>query len=253
MCIVCLPQFSEVANAVYPDSYERFLAIVSVSNLDIAGLLSAGCLISTDYYHRLLFSTLGPFAVLAVIGCTYKVASWRTRGARVASRIVIWNKHVSIMLRVLFFVYGSVSATVFGTFACEDLDDGGSYLRGDYSIRCDTDKHRSFQGLAVFMMFIYPFGIPTLFAVLLCCHREALKDNPGARDANPTIKPFADLWQPYRTDSYMFELLEYLRRILLAGTVVFLFPNTAAQIAVTFMVELVFFVVSVFLLPYQKR
>lgn len=247
------PQFSEVANAIYPDTYERFLSIVSVSNLDMAGLLSAGCLISTDFYDRLLVSTLGPIAVLAVLGCTYKVATWRNRGAGGATRTAIVNKHVSIMLLVAFLVYGSVSATVFGMFACEDLDDGGSYLRGDYSVRCDTDRHRLFQGYAGFMIFIYPIGIPLLFAVLLFSHREALVDGSGAREDNPTIKPFADLWQPYRPSRYMFELLEYLRRILLTGIVVFIFPNTAAQIAVTFMMELFFFVVSVFLLPYRKR
>lgn len=242
-----------MANAIYPNSYERFLAIVSVANLDLAGLLSAGCLISTDFYDRLLVSTLGPIAVLVVLACTYRVATWRNRGAGGARRAVIANKHTSIMLLVAFLVYGSVSATVFGAFSCEELDDGRSYLRGDYSIRCDTDKHRSFQGYAGFMIFIYPVGIPALMAVLLFSHRRALADTSAARNDNPTIKPFADLWQPYRPDRYMFELLEYLRRILLTGIVVFIFPNTAAQIAVTFMMELFFFVVSVFLLPYRKR
>lgn len=250
-------QFSEVATAIYPDSYERFLAVVSVSNLDLAGLLSAGCLISTDFYDRLLMSTLGPIAVLAVLACTYQVATRRNRGvsgaSRPSSRAAILNKHTSVMLLVAFLVYGSVSATVFGVFSCEDLEDGGSYLRADYSVRCDTDRHRLFQGYAGFMIFIYPVGIPTLFAVLLFSHRRALADRSGARDGNPSIRPFADLWQPYRPERYMFELLEYLRRILLTGIVVFIFPNTAAQIAVTFMMELFFFVVSVFLLPYKKR
>ena len=40
---------------------------------------------------------------------------------------------------------------------------------------------------------------------------------------------------------------------LLTGIMVFIFPNTAAQIAVTFVVEFFFFVVSVVLLPYRKR
>lgn len=251
--IVHFSQFSEVANAVYPNSYERFLAILNVVNLDLAGLLSAGCLISTNYYNRLLVSTLGPIAVLVVLACTYRVATWRDSGAGSARRAVIWKKHTSIMLLVAFLVYGSVSATVFGAFSCEELDDGVSYLRADYSVLCDTTKHRWFQGYAVFMICMYPVGIPSLFAVLLFSHRHAISDSSGARDQDPTIEPFADLWQPYLPDRYMYELLEYLRKILLTGIVVFIFPNTAAQIAVTFMMELFFFVISVYLLPYQKR
>lgn len=252
VCYVCL-QFSEVANAVYPESYERFLAIVSLSNFDLSRFLAAGCLVSTDFYDRLLTSTMGPIAVLVVLTCTCAVATWRNRDLGGESRAGVLQKHASIALLVAFLVYGGVSSTVFGTFACEDLDDGGSYLRADYRIRCDTDKHRLFQSYAVFMIFLYPVGIPVLFAGLLFYHRGPLADRSSGRDDNPIIKPFADLWQPYRPEMYMFELLEYLRRILLSGIVVFIFPNTAAQVAVTFIMELFFFVVSVFLLPYKKR
>ena len=249
---VCL-QFSQMANAIYADSYERFLAIVGMSNLDLARFLAAGCLISTDFYDRLMISTMGPIAVLVVLACTYALAIWRNSDSGGGSRAVIIQKHASIALLVAFLIYGSVSATVFDTFACEDLEDGGLYLRVDYRIRCDTDKHRLFQVYAAFMIFLYPVGIPVMFAGLLYFHRGALMDRSSVRDGNPIIKPFADLWQPYRPEMYMFELLEYLRRILLTGIVVFIFPNTAAQIAVTFVMELFFFVVSVFLLPYAKR
>ena len=299
-----------MANAQYPESYEKFLAFVGLANLDLAGFLTAGCLISTDFHDRLLFSTLGPIAALVVLACTYAVATSRVadKPGEDERRAKIRIKHASVALLVAFLVYGSVSSTVFGMFSCEQIDGEGSYLRGDYSIRCDSGKHRALKVYAGLMIFVYPVGIPSLFAWLLYSNRVVLsnkesggdedpvaepsaeekhpavetlardndstlkhldKDNdsrcpcpsvwrypavkPLARDKDPAVKPFADLWQPYRPDLYLYELLEYLRRILLTGLVVFIFPNTAAQIAVTFMIELLFFVVSVFLLPYRER
>lgn len=313
------PQFSEVANAVYPESYETFLAIVGLSNLDLAGFLTAGCLISTDFHDRLLFSTLGPIAVLWVLACTYAFVTKIRDPGDGESRAKIKSKHASMALLVAFLVYGSVSSTVFSMFACEDLDDGGDYLRADYSIRCDSGKHRGLMVYAGVMILVYPVGIPALFAWLLYSNRDKLSnrksdrdedpavnllaeakdptakplakdkdsavrplpkdkdsadkplagdedpavspsakdEDPAAkplpRDEDPTVQPFADLWQPYKPEMHLYELVEYLRRILLSGLVVFIFPNTAAQVAVTFLIQLFFFVVSVFLLPYEER
>eukprot|EP00752_Nemacystus_decipiens_P001402 g1387.t1 len=246
-----ISQFAHVTSTVFPESYERFLAIVGVTNLDLGRLLSAGCLVSVDYHGRLLLSTLGPMVVALVLACTYVVATRRNGGADDEGKASIKNKLASIMLLVAFLVYGSVSATVFGMFVCEDLDDEGSYLRGDYSIRCDTDKHRSLQGYSVLMILIYPVGIPAFFAWLLISHRGDLLETN--RDKSPTIAPFADLWQPYLPNMYLYELLEYLRRILMTGLVVFIFPETAAQISVTFVIGSFFFVVSIFLRPYRER
>ena len=284
----CPPQFSEVANAAYPESYEKFLAIVGLTNLDLAGLLKAGCLISTDFHDRLLFSTLGPIAVLVVLACTYAVATSRLRKkpGDDESRALIKTKHMSVAMLLAFLVYGSVSSTVIGMFACEGLGDGGWYLQRDYSIRCDSGKHRALTFYAGLMIFVYPVGIPSYFAWLLYSNRAVLSNResgvdeyptaksfaedkdfsvktlgndsdptvkPLARDEDLAVKPFADLWQPYRPDMYLYELLEYLRRIVLTGFVVFIFPNTGKQIAVTFVIELFFFVLSVFLLPYRER
>lgn len=254
------PQVSDAANVTYPPLYERFLAIVSIFNLDLVSFLGWACVVATDFYDTLLVSTLAPIAVLAVLACTYTVAKWRN-GCKASGSFtpgrdegaVILKKHASVALLVAFLVYGGVTRTLFGMFDCDHLDGMGSYLRGDYSICCDTDQHRLFQWYAAVMIFLYPVGIPVLFAVLLLSNRDALRNTSGGRADNPTIMIFADLWEPYRPEMYLFELVEYLRRILLSGIVVFIFPNTAAQIAVTFVMEFFFFVVSIVLLPYKKR
>ncbi|CAN0486022.1 unnamed protein product, partial [Laminaria digitata] len=41
-------------------------------------------------------------------------------------------------LFIVFFVYSSVSFTIFRTFVCDDLDDGTSPLRADCSLVCTS-------------------------------------------------------------------------------------------------------------------
>lgn len=123
------------------------------------------------------------------------------------------EKHVSIALMVAFLVYGSVSSTLFGTFVSEEVDDGGTYFRADYSLSCDTLKYQAFRANAGLMIILYPVGIQTFFGWLLVHYH-----NGRGEDEDPAAKPFAELWQPYRPEMYLYKLLSYLRRILLAAS-----------------------------------
>ena len=44
---------------------------------------------------------------------------------------------------------------VFETFDCDDeVGDGETYLRADYTLSCDTNVHRVFQGYAILMILV---------------------------------------------------------------------------------------------------
>ena len=145
------------------------------------------------------------------------------------------------MLLLLFFVYSSVSSTVFRMFACDDVDDGHTYLRADYRIKCTDAKHRLLQAYAAVMIAVYPVGIPFLYAVILFRYRRVLSDD---RANKSKAQPIANLWAPYRPSVFYYEVIECGRRIMLTGVAVFIFPNSAAQVAITVMNSLFFFVVS---------
>ena len=150
----------------------------------------------------------------------------------------------------VFSVYSSVSSVVFQMFACDDLDDHKLYLQADYTITCDSPKHRALQIYASLMIFLYPVGIPTLYAYLLFRHRRILQNERG-REESLEVMPTLVLWKPYKPQHFYFEVVECGRRILLAGVVVFIYPNTAAQIAVTLALAVVAGFVSESIAPYQ--
>ncbi len=221
-------------------------------NFNLSWLLSAGCIVDVDFHHRLLMATVGPIVILLFLAATYLTAARINRGVPDALQ-TIWNKHVSIALLLTFLVYSSVSSVLFMAFACEDLEDGKNYLRADYRIECDSTRHRGFQLYAGLMVLIYPVGIPAFYSVLLFRDRKILRHDQADWEETARVNATSALWKPYKPSVFYYEVIECGRRVLLAGVVVFIYPNTAAQIAISLLMAFTFAIVSEWLAPYASR
>ena len=216
-------QFAAVANVTYPKAYEHFLHAIDVINLDLGWMLSAGCIWpGLDFHDRLLFTTLGPLAVLACLGVTYAFAvckarrqpmqSSPTQVSRDVARETVDRKHMSVLLLMTFLIYSSVSSSIFRMFTCERLDDGNVYLRADYQILCTDNKHRALQTYAGLMIVVYPVGIPLMYAILLYRLRGILRSGGQARFNCPSASTINNLWSPYRPKLFFFEASVFCRR-----------------------------------------
>ena len=62
-----------------------------------------------------------------------------------------------------------------------------------------------------------------------------------------------DLWKPYTPAQYYYAVVECARWATPTGVVVFIYPNTAAQVAVTLLLVFVFVMVSAALAPYASK
>ncbi|CAM9433236.1 unnamed protein product [Laminaria digitata] len=214
-------------------------------------MTSVGCIVGMDFHGHLLLTTIGPILVFAFLGVTYALAVERNRGSAAALGS-IQRKHLSAALLVTFLVYSPVSSALFQMFACEELHDDKYYLRADYRIECDLPRHRSLQVYAGFMILVYTVGIPLLYASLLFRNRDVLTDGV-LRKTDLSVSTTSDLWISYKPNRLYYEVIECGRRVLLAGVVVFIYPNTAAQVAVTLMIAVFFLLVSEALAPYISR
>lgn len=235
---------------MYPEAYQEFLDILFPVNLDIGFVLSYACFVATGFYDRLMIATIAPIAVLAALAATFIFARRRNAGSALALRTVR-HKHLSAALFVMFFIYSSVSFTVFQTFVCETLDDGVSYLRADYNLTCDTSAYDAYRVYAAVMVCVYPIGIPATFALLLGRNRRDLRK--AEREKLAHLEPLSDLWSAYKPSRYYYEVVECGRRIMLTGVAVFVLPDSAAQIAVVLLLAVVFLFVSESLSPFEKR
>ena len=243
-------QFTEIAGAVYPDQYDAFLSKMTSINLDIGFILSNLCLVRTDFYDKLLFATVGPLVVLSALFGALFIARRRSPNTENLQPI-LQSKRASTGLFILFFVYSSVSFTIFQTFVCDDLDDGMSYLRADYSIVCSSETHTAYKTYASIMVCVYPVGIPAFFGWWLVRNRHDL-EKPGREDM-VHLESFSGLWAAYNPSSYYYEVVECCRRIALTGAAVFVLPNSAEQIAVIFLLAVVFTFISESLSPFEAK
>ena len=246
------PQFSEIAGSVYPQEYEDFLSTMAVVNVDIGFLLSNACILTTNFYDRLVLATVGPLVILFACACTFIITRRRRRGRNEnASEAVLKQKHLSVVLFIVFLVYSSVSFTVFQTFACDGLDDGKSYLRADYSITCYTEIYTVYQTYAILMVFVYPVGIPAFFTWWLVRNRREL-ENPE-RQSMSDLQSYRFLWAAYRPAYYYYEVVEYARRIVLTGAAVFVLPDTPEQVAIVLLIAVIFMFISESFSPFESK
>ena len=240
-----------MANVTFPNGYQRFLEGVNFLNFDLSWVFSIGCFLEVDFHDRLLWTTIAPVVMMGLLGGTYAVALHRHRRSPETVLRDIRHKHVSTALLVTFLLYSSVSSVVFQMFACDDLDDDKIYLRADYRLECDSPKHRALQVYAGLMILLYPVGIPGLYAFLLFSNRHILRDTQS-RTESSVVRSMSDLWKPYKPQRFYYEVIECGRRIILTGVIVFIYPNTAAQIAVSLAISVAFMTISEVLAPHES-
>ena len=66
------------------------------------------------------------------------------------------------------------SQDVFGIFMCEDLDNGDSFLKLDYSIDCNGEDQTSAVQFAMLMILVYPIGVPAFYGYLMHLNSKEL-------------------------------------------------------------------------------
>eukprot|EP00611_Tribonema_gayanum_P031460 TRINITY_DN90_c0_g1_i11.p1 TRINITY_DN90_c0_g1~~TRINITY_DN90_c0_g1_i11.p1 ORF type:complete len:747 (-),score=84.96 TRINITY_DN90_c0_g1_i11:24-2264(-) len=251
-----LTQYISITGLSLPLQYLEFLRALDFMSLDMRWLTSPGCAADINFYDRLLVATLAPLAITALIFSPrfyLWLISRRTHAVAPKLRRVV-ARDVDAFLVFSFLIFSGVSLTVFETFGCDELKYiGKSYLRADYSLECDDDEglHTKFSIYAAFMIAVYPVGIPVLYASILW--RAAMRQRDRTQLPSRLASPSSFLWRPYKGRAYYWETAECLRRLMLAGLLVFIMPGSPGQSA--FACMLAFFTAMVYeqVRPHQER
>ena len=245
------PKFAELANVTYPEGYQRFLEVVDVLDFDLTWVLAVECIVKVDFHGRLLIATILPILAMLGLSGTYFYVLRRYKGSRGTLEIA-QHKHVSVAFCILFIVYARSSTLIFQMFDCDALDGGNDYLRADYSIECNTTRHRYIMIYAGFMFMVYPLGIPAFFAFLLLQNRRALLNEP-AHEASLSGKFISDLWKSYKPSRFYYVVIECGRRVVLIGVAIAIENDSATQIAAILMLAFMFTVLEEGLAPYKSK
>jgi len=251
-CLVSFPtrQFDAIAGGVYPELYQTFISKINPINLELDFAFSYSCLVSNNFYDHLVFATITPLVALAGLAGRYFIAKMRNSCSSESAMGQVRQKHQAEVFFLAFLVYSPVSYKIFQTFGCDELDDGKTYLRADYSLSCLTPQHNWYKVYAFVMVGVYPIGIALAFAGLLVWHRRDLvKPDRGTMSH---LKPSSGVWAAYRPSIYYYEVIECGRRIALTAIAALIFPNSTAQLAMALLFAVVYVLISEVLSPFQK-
>ncbi|KAG5185731.1 hypothetical protein JKP88DRAFT_311568 [Tribonema minus] len=245
-----LTQFVSITGVALPLQYLDFLQVMDLISLDLRWLTSPGCVLHLSFYQRLLLTTLVPLGIAGVILAprAYRRCRPRSAGAKL-QRVCEQDLHV--LLVFAFLVYSGVSLTIFQTFACDYLEydgpDGTWYLRADYTIQCRTPEHTAYVTYAAIMLLVYPLGIPAIFAWMIRLGAADVRERSALASATSFLR------KPYSPQTSYWECAECLRRLLLAGLLVFIMPGTAGQTAVACVFASLAGVVYESVRPHEER
>lgn len=122
---------------------------------------------------------------------------------------------------------------VFSVFACEDFEDGTSFLKADYSVSCQASNRGLWLLYAAIVVLLYPLGIPLTYIAIMFTQRHRINPSTvalaggsvlrrGDRDfANEVLLARAEdssiawsqfLWAAYEPHAFYFEAVEMLRK-----------------------------------------
>ena len=171
------------------------------------------------------------------------------------------RKHVYLFLIFTFVILVHTSTTIFRVFQCQTfpLSDGGEerWLRADYSISCLDQRWKDARAFAILMIFVYPIGIPAIYAVLLWKKRDTLGDEAAMEkereEGYPTVGYLTFLFQSYVASSYYFEVIECARRLLLASVLGIVSDNASAAPVLGSLITIAFSFVFAFIQPLKPE
>ena len=143
-----------------------------------------------------------------------------------------------LSLLFLYIIFPSVSAVIFSMFSCKDCDpddvdhDSQLYLHSDYSISCSSSRYKAARVYSMFMVVLYPIGIPFLFFSVLYYFRNEIERRTDTSDRNQHFYLIEFLWFPFTPKFWYFEFIDIVYRVFMTGFLVLIGGSTSEKVLV---------------------
>jgi hypothetical protein len=248
----------------FPQIYLQFLDILWIFNLDFVEFLNFECIYKRNFYDKLVEATLGPFLLIGLIFLILIIRlflAYRLNHLNPSYTFSQFYKEIIFCsLLISFIVFSPVSIKIFQTFACEKFENGKSFLITDYTISCSGSEYSYYFIYSLFMILIYPIGVPTLYFILLYINYQHV--NPPTslvvldserdlvstaviqsekiklRNSYSDIFVISFLYMAYEPRRWYFEILDCFRRLMMTAVPVLIMRGAITQIVIVLLVSL---------------
>ena len=151
-------------------------------------------------------------------------------------------------LFVLYLTAPLVCRMAFSAFICDDFDGGMSYLVADYAVNCGSEDYSSIRNTAWVAILIYALLMPLGYALLLHLGWGAI----SSEEPTPLSNALRFIYRDYRLACYMWELVEYSKKVSLMGFVIFANRGTLQQLLVAQLLQLCYLFLGAISRPYKQ-
>ena len=116
---------------------------------------------------------------------------------------------VSFLLLLTYLVYPFACKQLFSIFNCREIDEI-EFLRADLSVKCASSEHRTAEAFAIFMIIVFPVGLPMLYFGMLSLNHQHLYTGEETKDEGQSHQ--LRLEEFHRTPSPEMDFLHFFYR-----------------------------------------
>ena len=261
--------FSWTLGTAFPATYAEILKFLLFFSFDISDLVPAlGCIYRSNYLVELVVVSILPIIVFAIPALVY--GYWHKLTKKDSDEDLIKRRKTrafQVLIIATFVVYTPVTSKIFRALRpCDKFPDiGKSYMPEDYRIECSTGEYALVLTVAYSMMGVYCIGVPCFYFSILWPKRQEISDQcylialGDGRSAGDEAR-LKDLEEKHKAEQFLYrsykywwwELVEILRKIVLAGMIALVAPGTAEQSLILMLLALGSTVLYHHFMPFQE-
>ena len=210
----------------FPAQFDGLLAVLSVFDFDVYAALGIPCQNKHyDFIDRMIYVTAAPIILCVIVALAHAAIS-NMKNDKHSFYYALWF--------ISFFTLANSSTILVEFWQCREFfvpapessnyDDDkstASYLLSDLSVDCNGERYAQYTVYAILMLFIYPIGLPLLYAFFIW-DKKALLGDPIAMQRQvsrryPKVGHIIFLFEGYSSRYYWYELADTLRRLCLTA------------------------------------
>jgi hypothetical protein len=226
----------------WPETLVMFSDLLHMLTADLMAIFGDVCKLHTGFYLRFMFQMLFLPLLYLVTFVAYAV----TRAACFSHLLPCCRRRHALytlestrtrLFEILFLgtytFYTSVSTTIFRVFKCKEIG-GEWFLEANYQVECFSGTWWNYAVFAGAGVVVYIVGIPAVLFYLLWRERAYLSEEGCAKSEMPrhalAKRRLGAIYGAYKRESYYFDLVDMLRRLLLTGGLIVLGERSNSQI-----------------------
>ena len=272
-----LTSFAQTYNIEWPPNLRDFIQKFNLINFNIFEIGSLECEFPgvKNFYTKFMGTVSMPVGLLALIYVMYKS---KMKAIDVMRKqdfmksmleikiedIEITGAYASRGFFVMIFLYLKVSQTTLDVFKCRTFKPSDefsknpanahnplltdrSYLEADLTLPCAGNATYSiFYTAGIAFVFIYPVGVPLVFAWLMFRERDQIHDAVNK-------KKYGFLFKDYAMAFFFWEIWDLIRKILLSGILIFFNRGSVGQMVCAMMIALFALELQLAIMPYDSQ